>query len=260
MGNSTSSQTSGHHTKIILDPTEENVVAVRLILLDHLPRELVDVIIDDAQYWPRIRVERSLIVTATAMDNADWCYLVTPRLFVDAEEDSNADEADLKRPRRINSVTFTTKSHDQGWGGPPRDEMERYGPHHGSFSWFEAMIIRQSEKYPNAPWWLETFDLPVDLQDPVPSDRELSEADAVTVGPPRKRWFVLCNQTANREFLDHTVTWTIDDEDPLHTIEDSLRGHVGMSKKFLDLLRAGDRIALMVRAMVSGQLYEDLQY
>ncbi|KAI3611446.1 hypothetical protein WG66_002038 [Moniliophthora roreri] len=250
MGNS---QSAEPEAKALDYLTEDDVIAVRIALLKFLPRELVDIVLDDAEYWPRTFAKRYLVVIANTSgpkSQADWCYLVTPQIIPDVLEN---DGEELRRPPKIHSVTFTTKSRDQGWGGPPKDEMERYGPYHGSFSWFEAVIIRPSDEYPNAPWWLEeTSEFPVNLLNPGPTEQDLADADVVLVGPPRKRWFVCCNLTANDTYTEHTVTWSIHDEDPEHIVEDSMRGHVGMGKQFLSLLQPGDRIALMARAMFPG--------
>ncbi|EEB89082.1 hypothetical protein MPER_12867 [Moniliophthora perniciosa FA553] len=240
MGNSQSASAEPEAKAFDYYPTENAVIAVRIALLTFLPRELVDIVLDDAEYWPRVSAKRYLVVVAAASGptpQADWCYLVTPQIILDGLD--NDGRAELRRPPKIHSVIFTTKSRDQGWGGPPRAEMERYereGPYHGSFSWFEAVIIRPSDEFPDAPWWLEeTFELPVDLLNPRPTDQELADATPVLSG-----------HHANDGTHCH---WSIDDEDPERIMRDSMLGHVGMGKQFVRLLQHGDRMPLIARAM-----------
>ncbi|KAL0574899.1 hypothetical protein V5O48_007071, partial [Marasmius crinis-equi] len=168
-------------------PTEDDVVDVRLTLLTRLPRELVDIIIDEAEYWVRACMGER-VDNKSASDSASVCYMLTKPMPAESEDDK--DEGDTKRPRKIRQVIFTTTSRDQGFGGPPQDEMDRYGPYHGSHSWFEACIIRFPDKDKDTP--LPSWSHSLDPDSPYfPRDRGQSNegalSSALTIGPPPAR-------------------------------------------------------------------------
>lgn len=87
--------------------------------------------------------------------------------------------------------------------------------------------------------------MPVELR-----EQELHN-DAM-IGPPPRRWHVHCNKTANKNQSEHVTTWALSDED--FPVEDNggIRGRVGRSRQFMELLQPGDRVALIARAMVSA--------
>ena len=93
-------------------PTEKDVLSLQKYLLPYLPVELIDAILDMAEYWPSVHAERFLDVEVFSASHDDslypsseLCYLVTPRIPREA--------------RFIKQVVIQTESHDQGWGGEP---------------------------------------------------------------------------------------------------------------------------------------------
>ncbi|KAL0062366.1 hypothetical protein AAF712_010777 [Marasmius tenuissimus] len=229
-------------------PSEDDVVTVRLLLVQLLPRELVDIIIDEAEYWVRACIgERNTGLTALAGTsddfNCSYCYLLTQSIPLSENTENDV----RKRPVRVQQIIFTTTSHDQGWGGPEPEELERYGPYHGSWSWFEASIVRA--RHAQSPAWIKGVrSEPMSLDNLRTEDSTIT--DAVMVGPPPKRWFIHSNRTADRNFTQRTTAWSIHDDD---IVDDYLlRGRVGKGREFLSLLEPGDRIALLVRARFPG--------
>ncbi|KAF9258753.1 hypothetical protein L218DRAFT_990411 [Marasmius fiardii PR-910] len=240
------------------NPSETDVIQIRLTLLQFLPRELVDTIIDEAEYWCRTYIgEQTSTMSADAtyaihlnQHDVQWCYLLTEAIPGENNEDDPSDVAELKRPRRIRELIFTTESNDQGWGGPPRSEMQQYGPYHGVWSWFEASIVRFPDEPTETPKWLEEIlskSKPVDMRSP----DESQITDKFLVGPSPRRWLVHCNRTADSNPTRHTTAWSVYDEDC--TDDDStVKGRVGRGTEFLSYLQPGDRIALLARAMFPG--------
>ena len=120
------------------------------------------------------------------------------------------------------------------------------GPHHGSWTWFEASIIRPHDT--QLPRWTKGIkSRPICLNSLEAEDSTLT--DAAMVGPSPKRWFIHCNRTADNKLTQRTTVWSIHDED---SIADDflLRGRVGRGREFLSYLEPGDRIALLARARV----------
>ncbi|KAK1225812.1 hypothetical protein PQX77_011223 [Marasmius sp. AFHP31] len=242
----------GHDTDSEYDipqfPSEDDVVAVRLLLVQRLPRELVDIIIDEAEYWVRVCIgERNTRLAARANSgpdfNCSYCYLLTQ--CIPAPENTENDVR--KRPARVQRIIFTTTSRDQGWGGPTPEELEKLGPYHGSYTWFEASIIRAD--HAQSPAWIKGVESKPMSLDGLETE-ESTITDAVMVGPPPKRWFIHSNRTANRNFTQRTTAWSIQDDD---MVDDYLlRGRVGKGREFLSCLEPGDRIALLARATFPG--------
>lgn len=98
-------------------PSEDDVASVRAMFIDHMgiPPELIEIILDLAEYWPSVHCTRFLDATFQAQSRpggspfpvAEWFYLVSPPVPSTA--------------RFVKAVTFGIQSHDQGWGGEPHD-------------------------------------------------------------------------------------------------------------------------------------------
>ncbi|PBK67608.1 hypothetical protein ARMSODRAFT_318787 [Armillaria solidipes] len=66
-------------------PSEQDVVSVKRILITYVPYELVEEILEIAQYWPGIRGDRKRTVDVLGEDHpgesctrAEWCFIVAP--------------------------------------------------------------------------------------------------------------------------------------------------------------------------------------
>lgn len=281
---STTQSQSSHH------PTPSEVSDVRQILLHFLPVELADMIIEDAEYWARIIVRRDIKLVASASKGraniATWCYMVTPPI---PSLEMGSDDME-SRPTMVRKVKFWTRSCDQGWGGV-RDMKgtSRYtlygrmnlmvtmcvcvllGTYHSSWTWFEASILRPvpfpSESGSDSdasgymdPRWLTRTGVFLQKIAGRPLDWSLSENDSDSVGKGltvvevdgRKRWHIQRNVHVSSELKDHEVVWTDRDDDPAEddTEEDGETGK-GKGWGFVRTLRAGDRIAVLARALVS---------
>ena len=246
--------------KLEFHPTETDVFTVRnfLFSLEILPLELVDVILDLAEYWPRVyakleggdgtlRIEAG---TNNSNNGSELCVLTPP---IPLKQDE---------PMRIRYVKFSMRSHDQGWGNPTR----------GAWTWFEASIIRLPDPN-NPPDWLweptkwrisllnseETFKL---SHVPAPADQRC------------RRWHVQTNVCTSNQVRIYQVVWTPDggtcsvttpvipgqatqpdteitdlrEQDQPRT--DGFKGRMNASKEFVQLLQRGDRVALVGRALV----------
>ena len=106
---STTKCTQDHHC-----PTPEDVFAVRRFLLAFVPVELANLILNEANYWPKATLsfepENPLVVEASIQRrfNAHACCIVTSKLcdLLYGSKDGSY---------KIKTICFKIVSHDQGW-------------------------------------------------------------------------------------------------------------------------------------------------
>lgn len=155
-------------------PTVADVLVVKAILIQtSLPLELIDAIIDYAEYWPHTSAPIRLLSRAGEPFNPNYfltrtlplgCLptspstdpnlapkvesgeVVAPYTFVpptQSEESKTATAALLKawarssKPRDAHpcrKIVFSFRSHDQGWGGKYKDR----GTYNGSYTWLDV--------------------------------------------------------------------------------------------------------------------------
>ncbi|KAJ3920054.1 hypothetical protein F5877DRAFT_38946 [Lentinula edodes] len=234
-----------HHT-----PSDRDVQIVRYLFQTLLPIELVDVIIEDAEYWPCIHVERSEPILVDAKRSISrglkmaWCYLVSSP--VPEALDSAGQSLGQSRVRRVD---LKVQGHDQGWGKLSfpvilymlRCSTPLPATHPGPWSWFEATIIKAFRES-NLVW------LPAALNGPVdPATRP--HFDQVFAG--FTRWHIASNKLGNRTKQDHSVVWT---EEEVQGPRDagSIKGREGFGHELVRALQPGDRIAILALAQQWG--------
>ncbi|KAF7328668.1 hypothetical protein MSAN_02468400 [Mycena sanguinolenta] len=205
----------------------DDVFQVRRCLLNFLPPELVNTILDEAEYWPRIRSTRNqlLVVHASSSsdNNASLRCLVTPPF--PASQALGGPSARL----RVKRVKFDIVSNDQGWGGDPQD----HGTYNGSYTWFEAAILRRA---------------------PQPEGRRLSPARPlfeVTNQDGCSRWLVQTNRCATVQAETHSIIWQADGMETASGHDREENGS-GDGAGFIELLAPEDRIAIVARARFPG--------
>ncbi|KAI1003938.1 hypothetical protein K3495_g4270 [Podosphaera aphanis] len=173
---SVSDRPSAWLTKRLYQPKPMDVLRTKSIITKKLPIEIVDLIIDLAEYWPHscvtlaskesdtpIRIpsggnhENTFLlrsypigyvpracdpVNASSLNES---YITTspspdPNIHEASQETSDkilshwAQESQLRGEFPCRKIVFTLKSHDQGWGGDPRNR----GTFNGSFTWFDV--------------------------------------------------------------------------------------------------------------------------
>lgn len=99
-------------------PTPKHAQDARLLLMYHLPRELADRVLDDAEYWPSFTTstECKLEIASPQGSDSEWSYLVTPPLL-----DPSSQKMDVISPQdggagapKVKGIRFAVVSHDQG--------------------------------------------------------------------------------------------------------------------------------------------------
>ncbi|TLS21685.1 uncharacterized protein PpBr36_09627 [Pyricularia pennisetigena] len=150
-------------------PSALDVLVTKAMLAKgmNLPLEVVDLVVDFAEYWPHTttHVERPSRPNrfGTRPDENNFLLRTPPVGFVrvphpDPERYTKepvkvlrlSDEHPVEQFQKwigspvppvqhpCRKVVFTIKSRDQGWGGDSRD----HGTYHGSWTWFEAGLER----------------------------------------------------------------------------------------------------------------------
>ncbi|KAJ3877408.1 hypothetical protein F5879DRAFT_978334 [Lentinula edodes] len=219
-------------------PTEQDVVDVREFMLSFLPIEIIDLILDFAEYWPCLRVDSNSEIEAVASSTitleATWLYLISPP--IPPREISGTDS----RHRRIRKVTFEMESHDQGWTSFP----ENRGTYKGSWSWFEAIIFRASV----SPCWLDLNSDPFNLG----ATFNAQDIKELFPEPNPNGWLIQSNIVASNESLSHSVTWTEFEDEEAHVDPTSLKGREGLGHELIRSLEPGDKIMLMAKSKFPG--------
>lgn len=161
--------------------------------------------------------------------------------------------------KRIESVRWWIKSHDQGYSGEP---AENKGTYRCSWTWFEAAILRGSRVCRLEEDLVKTEE-PVNITDPaVPYPEEgLEEVGVTVVGEElaeevKTRWRVQSNVNSHRDPTEHVIEWfphqkipeeVLSDPGNTNSEEDVRTGH-GFGIGFVDALKPGDRLVLIARA------------
>ncbi|EDR00465.1 uncharacterized protein LACBIDRAFT_313370 [Laccaria bicolor S238N-H82] len=218
-------------------PSSENeVLHVQQTMMNFVPVELADLIVDYAQYWPRLASCREanppITINSTSgsggvLNDAYQFYLVTDRPIPEWS-DSN-----LKVVRKVRKVVFRIWSHDQGWGG----DDGLVGNYEGSWTWFEAAIWRGEEQ-------------PFLVHRPESSNLSVPATHQDDLNPDTSKvWHLQSNIRASAKEAFHEVVWT-DVED--WTVNSWGETGSGDGRGFVRLLQPGDKIAVIARARYPG--------
>ncbi|KAE9392943.1 hypothetical protein BT96DRAFT_829998, partial [Gymnopus androsaceus JB14] len=199
--------------------------------------ELIDLILEYAEYWPCIRCDSNCEIDAeasrTISNEAAWLYLMSPPI----------PPKDESKHRRIRKITFQMESHDQGWASTEVDQ----GTYNGSWSWFEAVIFRASA----SPFWL---DLTSDPTSPFNLGAKFNSSDLKELfpEPDPNGWHIQSNVVASKEPRWHSVTWTEFEDEEAHRDPTSSKGREGIGHELVRLLEPGDRVMLIAKARFRG--------
>ncbi|KAL0631518.1 hypothetical protein Q9L58_009603 [Maublancomyces gigas] len=252
-------------------PHVTDVLDVKSVLWQKkLPVELIDSIIGIAEYWPRYvaSVENPVTVVRDGKVLYIQSQPLPGLLTLGSLEDGGEREelvvggvetSTINPARRI---VFRIWSHDQGWSS-----NRGRGTYFGSYSWFETFAER--------PLSVQAVQLAAELPSPtdIVTEAELRELQSSgenvvwqTVAVPettkredgietviteKKVWHVQSNVHAMESFKEHEIIWNYSDDDGDEISEDEeAKTGAGKGGDFVRLLRSGDRIRVIARAMV----------
>ncbi|KAJ3507335.1 hypothetical protein NLJ89_g6363 [Agrocybe chaxingu] len=222
-------------------PTAEDVVHVRQGLLQKVPPELANVILEEGRYWPKATAvfwpQQDVEVSASKAPNinAARVLILTPAL---------SDWIDVDMPLKIRELSIKIESHDQGWCG----EDPNLPPYAASWTWFEAIIVRDaaySNSNPETDSKIKRF-----LEN---TDRGTESPSVQTVRNPQSTydpdaWVIQRNVRASRGHTTHNILWTAESVDDVETRESLDDTGAGRGAGFASSLEMGDRIAIIARA------------
>ena len=142
-----------------------DVIRLRHYLLKasshRLPIQLIDEILDHAEYWVHVSVSKpeSLVARGNTA-YSDVLVIRTPPICSLGTAGSEEDTLGLPEPtlqHPVRKIVFTIRSKDQGWSGEPR---ETKGTYRNSYTWFDAQIDKQFRPIPHdfgmIPWELSS--------------------------------------------------------------------------------------------------------
>lgn len=244
-------------------PSALDVLVTKAMLAKglHLPLEVVDLVVDFAEYWPHTttRVERPSRPNrfGTRPDVDDFLLRTPPLGFLTVPHPEPeryvregvkvlriSDEHPVEQFQKwvgspvapvqlpCRKIVFTIRSRDQGWGG----ETQNHNTYRGSWTWFEAGLERidaRGDCGEHCPDHQQALD-----QDPSGHPHipicALRPIRPVVTGEDQYRTNfnfelqpaedkVQCNQTAHSAYITHVVEWrATDDIDPSSAEADKL--------------------------------------
>ncbi|KAJ7687698.1 hypothetical protein B0H17DRAFT_939175 [Mycena rosella] len=225
--------------KLYYPSSPSDVFEVRRFLVKFLPPELVNTIIDDAGYWPRISCSsaerRAVIASYYPRYNAALRYLVTPAF--PSSEELGGRGARL----RVKQVNFKIRSNDQGW----TSDLMHQGTYSGSYTWFEATILRPEQAPELLGWRRVTVALGFHGRRPSGPLLEVKNP-----AEPDGHWRVQTNRCASSVPVDHDIVWQ--DGASADLQEAGEENGSGDGAGFIETLAPGDRIGIIARAMYLG--------
>ncbi|KAF8876553.1 hypothetical protein BD779DRAFT_1560070 [Infundibulicybe gibba] len=220
------------------DPTKVKPVnskVLRGMLAAHLPLELVDEILGDVMYGPKICVSGDKPFRLSANDisntNASKCCLIAPPL----PGPSRLGEEGSSTKTRM--IRFRISSHDQGWASELGEPGTTY---QGAYSWFEAIILRPIFPRDGSREQLGSFLIErVERELALPSVDDLQQFGFTYGGG--MTWMLQRNAKAKSTLTNHEIIWT----------KGGAFGNPGSGggAGFVAALQKGDRVAVIARAM-----------
>ncbi|KAF7161751.1 hypothetical protein CNMCM6106_008904 [Aspergillus hiratsukae] len=218
------------------------------IISEGLPVEIVDMIMEAAEYWPSI--EARMDTRTIIRQDHDRELLRTAPLCYDEKTLQSASPHVL--PHRTihpcRKIVFRISSHDQGWGGGPRGES----PYDGSYTWFDVEIIHAiPQKGSNQT----DSQASAEPSGQAGSQEPIGPQHSHFLPGPRK---LQMNKTAVKQTQEYTITWHYRDNIQAESadaeeIERSQgRGRATLDGNIVRALSVGDSIAVWGRARFPG--------
>ncbi|OJJ31851.1 hypothetical protein ASPWEDRAFT_116823 [Aspergillus wentii DTO 134E9] len=205
-----------------------------------MPAEIVDLIVDAAEYWPSsvVTMQGSTIIR----NDRDRVILKTDPLCYSPKTLSTSSPTTV--PHRTihpcRKIIFSISAHDQGWGGHGDGESI----FNGSFTWFDTEIIPFT---PFSDQRLEDTNVP---------ERQHFGPDHPNLLPREDK--LQSNPIANDETQHYTITWHhLDNIQPDSDEAEEIKLSQGRGRATLDGsqvrgLEIGQSIALWARARFGG--------
>lgn len=244
-----------------------------------LPDEVVDIILDEAEYWPSVvtRLNTTPFVIAADGDREclktpPLCYSLTKDGHKEADESSSTLEESAPQillHRGIHpcrKITFDISSHDQGWGG----ESAHRGTFQGSWTWFDAYIRPSNNEEDGAEDGRRTSDSTTSTATTTTttwstdSDSSSERPPSPPLRPFRIKPFLpeptklQCNRTATINSTDYHIVWhyldgiAADSPEAEQIERETGRGRATLDGSAVRNMKVGDEVSVWLRARFAG--------
>lgn len=245
-----------------------------------LPDEVVDIILDEAEYWPSVVTKLNTTPFVIAADGDREC-LKTPPLCYSLVKDKHKTQeessstAEQSAPQILlhrgihpcRKIIFDISSHDQGWGG----ESTHRGTFQGSWTWFDAYIRpsnnnnddESDEGHRTSDSTTSTTTTTTTTR-PTDSDSSSERSASPPLRPFRIEPFLpeptklQCNRTATINSTDYHIVWHYLDELAADSPEaEQIERETGRGRATLDgsavrNMKVGDEVSVWLRARFAG--------
>jgi hypothetical protein len=235
-----------------------------------LPDEVIDIILDEAEYWPSMVTTLRTTPFVISTDGDREC-LKTPPLCYDIDEAEDSDEQENHSaggddaPRILlhrgmhpcRKIVFNISSHDQGWGG----ERSHQGSFRGSWTWLSAYIAphRRAQKADhhsdNRSSSTANSESASSGSESDVETRSVSSHPRPFLPEPGK---LQCNRTATISSSDYHIVWHYRDDiqpdsDEAERIEQETgRGRATLDGNEVRGMKVGDEVSVWLRARFAG--------
>ncbi|EED16062.1 conserved hypothetical protein [Talaromyces stipitatus ATCC 10500] len=233
-----------------------------------LPDEVIDIILDEAEYWPSMVTKLDTTPFVISADGDRECLKTPPLCYSLAKEGKKSQEeasptGQESSPRILlhrgihpcRKIVFDISSHDQGWGG----ESAHRGTFTGSWTWFDA-YIRPSTPKDDADDGRKASDTTT------ATTTRSADSDSSSEGTPSShlRPFLpeptklQCNRTATINSTDYHIFWHYRDNLPADSPEaerierETGRGRATLDGNAVRNMKVGDEVSVWLRARFAG--------
>ncbi|KAL6239381.1 hypothetical protein BDW75DRAFT_198842 [Aspergillus navahoensis] len=248
-------ETEYHQLEEQFYPSIFDVLKVRHLLLwkvkpEGFPAEVVDMIVDAAEYWPSTKVK--LGGGRRIQKDMDQAVLCTSPLCYD-EKTLGTPTPKLLPHRTVHpcrKVVFSILSHDQGgYSGRRLAGSDRPPPYEHTYTWFDAEVIHQAHE-PSQKSAIDERMNPTDMR---PKHYGPDDPLLLPSGNALQR-----NRTRIHEAKRHNIIWHYLDDVAAESPEagdierDTGRGRNTLGGKQVREMEIGDSIVIWARARFPG--------
>ncbi|KAE8351224.1 hypothetical protein BDV28DRAFT_158937 [Aspergillus coremiiformis] len=244
MGNQNSASDDGHEpsSSAPFYPGIYDVLKVRYLLRwkiirEGLPVEIVDLIVDEAEYWPSI--EAALNEKRIIHQDGDQVLARTAPLCYDPKTLGSDSPRVLPHRTRhpCRKIVFSIASHDQGFAG------SGHGTFHGSYTWFDAEVVPSAHLLASA----DAGSIP----EPDANGIRFGQGHPLLLPSSHK---LQSNRTAVRGTQHYEITWHhLDNLDARSVEAEEIQENQGRGRATLDgsqvrAMQVGDVVSVWGRA------------
>lgn len=237
-----------------------------------LPDEVIDIILDEAEYWPSVVTTLNTTPFVIAADGDTECLRTPPlcySLVNDGHKEDGASSSAVEQSARqillhrgihpCRKIVFDISSHDQGWGG----ESDHRGTFQGSWTWFDAYIRPSNNKENGVDQSRRTSDSTTTTTTTTTRSTDSNSRSEEPVSTPPRPFLpeatkLQCNRTATINSTDYHIVWHYLDDVAADSPEaeqierETGRGLATLDGSAVRNMKVGDEVSVWLRARFAG--------